>query len=66
MFEPFKNYFVNHPKCPTVVLNFFLKEFSKCWLHFIRNQLEIFNQNIQRMERQIKLQLLKLLANCNY
>ena len=34
IFEPLKNYFVNQPKCPSVVLNVFVNKSSKFWLHF--------------------------------
>lgn len=52
MFEPLKKYFVNQPKCKKMALKAFAKDSSKFCLQFIQNQLEIFNQSIQRKERQ--------------
>lgn len=40
MFEPLKNYFVNQPKCPSVLLNVLVNKSSKFWLHF-QKHLEI-------------------------
>lgn len=34
MLEPLKNYFVNQPKCPSVLLNIFVNKSSKFWLYF--------------------------------
>lgn len=38
MIEPLQNYSVNKLKCLTMIVDIFVKESSKFWLHFIQNQ----------------------------
>lgn len=60
MFESLKNYFINEPKLPTIILNVLVSNSCKFWLLVWK----IYNQNIKQMEQKI-FQLFKLSVNYN-